>query len=52
MSSVAYATEPMKGDNKHTRIWNKFANDSLVLHKKLTNGKNLRLKRVLEATRT
>lgn len=44
MSSVAYATEPMKGDNKHTRIWNKFANDSLVLHKKLTNGKKLEVK--------
>lgn len=44
ISSVVFATEPMKGDNKHVRVWNKFANDSLNLHKKLTDGKNLQVK--------
>jgi hypothetical protein len=44
MFSVAVATEPMKGDNKHVRVWNKFANDSLKLHKKLTKGKKLQVK--------
>lgn len=44
MSSVVFATEAMKGDNKHVRVWNKFANDSLNLHKKLTDGKNLQVK--------
>lgn len=42
--SVSHATEPMKGDSKHVRIWNKFANDSLNLHKKLTSGKELQVK--------
>ena len=44
MSSVIFATEAMKGDNKHVRVWNKFANDSLALHKKLTDGKKLEVK--------
>ena len=44
ISSVVFATEAMKGDNKHTRVWNKFANDSLELHKKLTDGKNFKVK--------
>lgn len=44
MFSVASATDTMKGDNKHVRIWNKFANDSLALHKKLTEGKKLEVK--------
>lgn len=44
MSSVIFATETMKGDNKHVRVWNKFANDSLTLHKKLTDGKKLEVK--------
>ncbi|MCK5385729.1 MAG: hypothetical protein KAJ39_00990 [Gammaproteobacteria bacterium] len=44
MSSVVFATEAMKGDNKHVRVWNKFANDSLALHKKLTDGKKLQVK--------
>jgi len=44
MSSVIYATETMKGDNNHVRVWNKFANDSLALHKKLTDGKKLEVK--------
>ncbi len=44
MFSVAFATEAMKGDNKHVRVWNKFANDSLTLHKKLTDGKNHQIK--------
>lgn len=39
------ATEAMKGDNNHVRIWNKFANDSLALHKKLTDGKNYQIKK-------
>ena len=38
------ATEAMKGDNKHVRVWNKFAKDTLALHKKLTDGKNLEVK--------
>lgn len=42
-SSVS-ATESMKEDNKHIRVWNKFANDSLNLHKQLTEGKNLQVK--------
>ena len=44
LSSATYATEAMKGDNIHVRVWNKFANDSLNLHKKLTEGKNLEVK--------
>lgn len=44
MFSVVSATEAMKGDNKHVRVWNKFANDSLSLHKKLTDGKKLEIK--------
>lgn len=38
------ATEPMKGDSKHVAVWNKFANDSLSLHKKLTAGENIEVK--------
>ncbi|MDH5661194.1 MAG: hypothetical protein OEY65_09365, partial [Gammaproteobacteria bacterium] len=44
MFSIASATDVMKGDNKHARIWNKFANDCLSLHEKLTDGKNLQVK--------
>ncbi len=44
ISSSVFATEAMKGDNKHVRVWNKFANDSLNLHKKLTDGKQLEIK--------
>ena len=44
VSSVAFAAQPMKADNEHARIWNKFANDSLALHKKLTDGKNFQVK--------
>jgi len=40
LSNVAFATEPMKEDNKHVRTWNKFANDCLALHKQLTDGKH------------
>lgn len=43
--SVAIATEPMKGDSKHVRVWNKFASDTLALHKKLTDGKNYQVKK-------
>jgi len=44
MFSAAFATQAMKGDNTHVRVWNKFANDSLALHKKLTDGKKLQIK--------
>lgn len=44
LHTIASATEPMKGDNKHVRTWNKFADDSLTLHKKLTDGKKLKVK--------
>jgi len=44
LSSAVFAVESMKGDNIHVRVWNKFANDSLTLHKKLTEGKNLEIK--------
>ena len=44
MFSIASATEVMKGENKHARVWNKFANDCLSLHEKLTDGKNLQVK--------
>ena len=44
---VTFATEPMKEDNKHTRIWNKFADDALALHENLTKGKGYKvIKRV------
>jgi len=42
--SNAFAAESIKGDNQHVRVWNKFASDSLKLHKKLTEGKNLEVK--------
>ncbi|GMR16062.1 MAG: hypothetical protein BMS9Abin31_0366 [Gammaproteobacteria bacterium] len=45
--SAVSATETMKGDNKHVRVWNKFANDSLSLHKKLTDGKNYEVKKTI-----
>ncbi len=43
-STAVFATEAMKQDNVHIRVWNKFASDSLKLHKKLTDGKNLEVK--------
>ena len=43
--SIVIATEAMKGDNDHVRIWNKFANDTFALHKKLTHGKKLEIKK-------
>jgi len=43
-SSIVFATEPMKVDNKHIRVWNKFANDALALHKKSVDGKNFQVK--------
>ena len=45
ISTNGFATEAMKGDNKHVRVWNKFANDALALHKKLTDGKNYQVKK-------
>lgn len=47
INSAVFATEPMKGDNHHARVWNKFAADSLVLHKKLTDGKNFKVKKTI-----
>ena len=44
MSSIVLAADAMKGDNNHVRIWNKFANDSFNLHKKLIDGKKLEVK--------
>jgi hypothetical protein len=44
ISSAVLATEAMKGDNDHVRIWNKFAKDTLALHNKLTYGKKLDVK--------
>lgn len=44
MLSIASATEAMKGDNKHVRVWNKFAKDAFSLHKKLTEWKKLQVK--------
>ena len=41
---VVSATEAMKNDSKHVRVWNKFAADTLRLHKKLTAGKSLKVK--------
>ncbi len=42
--SIASATEESKEENEHARVWNKFANDCLKLHKKLTDGKDLQVK--------
>ena len=44
VSSTVFATEPMKVDNQHVRVWNKFANDTLALHKRLIDGKNVQVK--------
>ena len=44
MFSAAFATQAMKGNNTHVRVWNKFADDSLALHKILTDGKKLEIK--------
>lgn len=43
-STTIMATEAMKGDNVHVRVWNKFASDSLALHNKLTSNKNYQIK--------
>ena len=43
-SFIASATEPMKEDSRHVRVWNKFAADTLKLHKKLTKGKDFQIK--------
>lgn len=44
MLSSAYALQSLKEDNKHIRTWNKFALDTLKLHKKITTGKKLTVK--------
>jgi hypothetical protein len=43
-ATPVFAAEPMKEDNKHVRVWNQFAQDTLKLHKQLTAGKNLQVK--------
>ena len=42
--STVFAAEPMKNDNQHIRVWNKFVADTLNLHQKLTAAKNLQVK--------
>jgi len=42
---TASATEPMKGDSTHVRVWNKFMDDSLALHKKITSGSDVEIKK-------
>lgn len=41
---TASATEAMKGDSKHVRVWNKFATDTLNLHKRLTGDNDHEVK--------
>ena len=43
--SIASATEPMKSDSTHVRVWNKFMDDSLALHKKITSGNDIEIKK-------
>ena len=43
-SFIVTATEPMKEDSVHVRVWNKFAADTLKLHKKITEGKDFQIK--------
>lgn len=40
LTGMVYA-EKLKSDNLHTRTWNKFASDVLLLHKQLAKGKSL-----------
>ena len=40
----AHAFQALKEDNQHIRVWNKFAMDTLELHKKITAGKKLEVK--------
>ena len=42
--TTVFATEPMKEDSTHVRVWNKFASDILRLHQRLTSGKDLQVK--------
>lgn len=39
--SIVMATEPLKQDNEHVRVWNRFAQDTLSLHQKLTAGEGI-----------
>ena len=43
--SATLATEPMKADSTHVYVWNKFMDDSLALHKKITAGKDIEIKK-------
>jgi len=45
VSAITVATEPMKEDNTHVRVWNKFMDDSLALHKKITSGNDIKVKK-------
>lgn len=44
-TSAGFATEPMKEDSTHVRVWNKFMTDSLALHKKITTGSDIKIKK-------
>lgn len=46
-TSPSFATEPVKGDSTHVRVWNKFMDDSLALHKKLTSGNEIKVKKTI-----
>lgn len=43
--SISFAAEPMKEDSTHVRVWNKFMDDSLALHKKITSANNIKIKK-------
>ena len=45
--SFTSSADSLKGDNVHARTWNKFANDILLLHKKIMKERKLK-----EFTRT
>lgn len=47
LTSLSFATEPMKGDSTHVRVWNKFMDDSLLLHKKIASGKEIKIKKTI-----
>ncbi len=40
-TTITYAAESIKSNNAHSRAWNKFAADILVLHKQLQKKKKL-----------
>ena len=44
---LSFAAEPMKEDSTHVRVWNKFMDDSLLLHKKITSGSDIKVKKTI-----